>query len=81
MTEIASCALIQDDTDRQTSAYMAMFKTYPDVVSVQHLPKMLGVCRKHAYQLVQQNKIRSVRVGRNYRIPKLCVVEYLIGRA
>ena len=81
MTEIASCALIQGDADRQTAAYMAMFKTYPDVVSVQHLQEMLGVCRKHAYQLVQQNKIRSVRVGRNYRIPKLCVVEYLIGRA
>lgn len=81
MTEIASCALIQGEADRQTSAYMAMFKTYPDVVSVQHLQEMLGVCRKHAYQLVQQNKIRSVRVGRNYRIPKLCVVEYLIGRA
>lgn len=81
MTEIASCALIQGEADRQTAAYMAMFKTYPDVVSVQHLQEMLGVCRKHAYQLVQQNKIRSVRVGRNYRIPKLCVVEYLIGRA
>ena len=80
MTEIASCALIQGEADRQTAAYMAMFKTYPDVVSVQHLQEMLGVCRKHAYQLVQQNKIRSVRVGRNYRIPKLCVVEYLIGR-
>ena len=81
MTEIASFALIQGEADRQTAAYMAMFKTYPDVVSVQHLQEMLGVCRKHAYQLVQQNKIRSVRVGRNYRIPKLCVVEYLIGRA
>lgn len=81
MTEIASCALIQGEADRQTAAYMAMFKTYPDVVSVQHLQEMLGICRKHAYQLVQQNKIRSVRVGRNYRIPKLCVVEYLIGRA
>lgn len=59
MTEIASCALIQGEADRQTAAYMAMFKTYPDVVSVQHLQEMLGVCRKHAYQLVQQNKIRS----------------------
>ena len=81
MTELASCALIQGEADRQTAAYMAMCKTYPEVGSVQHLQEMLGICRKHAYQLVQQNKIRSVRVGRNYRIPKLCVVEYLIGRA
>ena len=42
MTEIASCALIQGEADRQTAAYMAMFKTYPDVVSVQHLQEMLG---------------------------------------
>lgn len=80
MSEISSCTLIQDNPNRRVEAYLSMFKTYPEVVSVQTLQEMLGICRKNAYQLVQQNKIRSTRVGRNYKIPKLCVVEYLLGQ-
>ena len=57
-----------------------MFKKYPDVVSVELLQEMLGICRKNAYMLVKENKIRSARVGRSYKIPKLCVVEYLINQ-
>lgn len=59
---------------------MMMFKDYPDVVSVDILQEMLGICRKNAYLLVKQKKIHSARVGRSYKIPKLCVVEYLIDQ-
>ena len=81
MSEIVSCALIQQDEHvRQTEKYLSMFKKYPDVVSVELLQEMLGICRKNAYMLVKENKIRSARVGRSYKIPKLCVVEYLIDQ-
>ena len=36
--------------------------------------------RLYAYLLVKQNKIHSARVGRSYKIPKLCVVEYLLDQ-
>ena len=78
MGEIAACTLIQEEPDRKTERYMMMFKDYPDVVSVDILQEMLGICRKNAYLLVKQNKIHSARVGRSYKIPKLCVVEYLM---
>lgn len=81
MSEIASCTLIQqDEHTRQTGKYLTMFKKYPDVVSVEILQEMLGICRKNAYLLVKENKIRSARVGRSYKIPKLCVVEYLVNQ-
>ena len=80
MSEISSCNLIQECHDRKTERYLAMFKKYPDVVSVDILQEMLGICRKNAYLLVKQNKIHSARVGRSYKIPKLCVVEYLIDQ-
>ena len=81
MSEIASCTLIQqDEPTRQTEKYLTMFKKYPDVVSVEILQEMLGICRKNAYLLVKENKIRSARVGRSYKIPKLCVVEYLVNQ-
>ena len=81
MSEISSCTLIQqDEHTRQTEKYLTMFKKYPDVVSVEILQEMLGICRKNAYLLVKENKIRSARVGRSYKIPKLCVVEYLVNQ-
>ena len=80
MGEIAACTLIQEEPDRKTERYMMMFNDYPDVVSVDILQEMLGICRKNAYLLVKQNKIHSARVGRSYKIPKLCVVEYLIDQ-
>ena len=80
MSEIAACTLIQEEPDRKTERYMMMFKDYPDVVSVDILQEMLGICRKNAYLLVKQNKIHAARVGRSYKIPKLCVVEYLIDQ-
>ena len=71
---------MQDEHTRQTEKYLTMFKKYPDVVSVEILQEMLGICRKNAYLLVKENKIRSARVGRSYKIPKLCVVEYLVNQ-
>jgi len=57
-----------------------MFENYPDVVEVDDLRKMLGgISRKLAYRLLADQEIRSVRVGRSYKIPKVCVIEYLLG--
>lgn len=57
-----------------------MFESYPDVVEVDDLRKMLGgVSRRLAYRLLADQEIRSVKVGRAYKIPKVCVIEYLMG--
>ena len=55
-----------------------MFENYPDVVEVDTLCKMLGgISRKTAYHLLTSQKIKSIRIGRTYKIPKVCVIEYL----
>lgn len=59
-----------------------MFAEYPDVVDVEQLRRMLGgISRKLAYRLLASGELRSVRIGRSYRIPKLCVIEYLTGES
>lgn len=59
-----------------------MFAEYPDVVDVEQLCKMLGgISRKLAYRLLASGELRCVRIGRSYRIPKLCVIEYLTGES
>ena len=58
----------------------SMFENYPDVVEVDDLRKMLGgISKKLAYRLLSDQEIRSVRVGRTYKSPKICVIEYLMG--
>ena len=56
-----------------------LFESYPDVVEVDDLCKMLGgISKKLAYRLLADQEIKSVRIGRTYKIPKVCVIEYLM---
>ena len=44
------------------------------------LRKMLGgISRKLAYKLLADKEIQAVKVGRTYKIPKVCIIEYLMG--
>ena len=54
-----------------------MFSSYPDVVSVSELMDMLHIGKDTAYKLLQSGEIKSIKIGKKYRIPKKFVVEYL----
>ena len=54
-----------------------MFNEFNDVVTVRELAAMLKVGRNTAYELVRAGIIPSVRVGRQIRVSKLAVVEYM----
>ena len=60
---------------KNTNKYI--FENYPDVVTVEQLASMLGISTKTAYKLVKENQIKSVCIGRIYKIPKIYVLEYL----
>jgi excisionase family DNA binding protein len=56
-----------------------MFEGYADVVNVGDLCLMLGgISKKLAYKLLSDGAIKSIRVGREYKIPKLNVRKYLL---
>ena len=57
--------------------YPLMFTSYPDVVNTNQLKDMLGIGITLAYRLVKQNIIKSIKVGREYKIPKANVIAYL----
>jgi excisionase family DNA binding protein len=55
-----------------------MFENYPDVVGVDALCKMLGgISAKLAYSILQQKKIPSIRIGREYKIAKTDVIAFV----
>ena len=49
----------------------------PLVLHVKDLTSLLSVSHNTAYQLVRSWQIRSIRIGRTYRIPRDAVAEYL----
>lgn len=58
--------------------YSLMFCDYPDIVNIKQMQKMLGgISLTLAYKILKQNKLGSVKIGREYRIPKINVISYI----
>ena len=59
--------------------YSELFKDYPDVVRVYQLQEMLPKTGKNKiYKLLKDKKIHSKRIGRDYYIPKVSIINYLM---
>ena len=53
----------------------------PLVLRVEDLMPVLDIGRNTAYELIRCGQIRSVKVGRQIRVPKEAVAEFLTGQA
>ena len=60
--------------------YQMMFTSYPDLVTIKQLTKMLDIGVTLAYRLVKSNTIPALKVGREYKIPKRNVIAYLTNQ-
>lgn len=49
----------------------------PVTLRVEELMPILGIGRNIAYELVRSGRLRSIRVGRQVRIPKQALIDYL----
>ena len=52
----------------------------PVTLRVEDLMPILGIGRNTAYELIRSRQIRSIRVGRQIRIPREALLEFLDGR-
>lgn len=62
---------------------MDKYTSYDDLpltLRVEELMPVLGIGRNTAYELVRSGHIRSVRVGRQLRVPKEAVMDFLAGQ-
>lgn len=57
-----------------------IFMEYPSIVTTSQVQVMLGVGRNKALELLKSGEIKSIKIGKKYRIPKLYVIEYLNGK-
>ena len=58
--------------------YDVMFRDYPDLLNITQMKNMLGIGLTLAYRLLRENTIKSRKVGREYKIPKVNVIKYMI---
>ena len=58
--------------ERRTS-----FDDLPLTLRVEELMPILGIGRNTAYELVRSGQIRSIRVGRQLRVPKDAILDFL----
>ncbi len=59
--------------------YKTMLRDYPDILNADELMKLLKISKKTAYKLLKENQIKHIKTGREYRIPKIYVIDYLMA--
>jgi excisionase family DNA binding protein len=57
--------------------YQEVFKDYPDVLNVVQVSDALGVSSKVVYRLLREGSIDSLKIGREFRIPKVYLMKYI----
>ncbi len=57
--------------------YLSVFKNYPDVMDAKQVGEILGVSTKTVYILIRNNSLSALKVGREFRIPKVNVMRYM----
>lgn len=58
-------------------SYTLFLKKYPDVLTTKDLQCILGISGKTVFRLLHSGQIKSIKVGRNFRIPKIYLLQYL----
>lgn len=55
-----------------------LFETYPDVVSIEEIQQMLRIGKNAVYELLKTQKLKSIKVGKRYIVPKKYVIDFLL---
>lgn len=66
--------------DKNKHLYLQMFKQYPDIMSIKQLQDALHIGRAKAYQLIRDNHIKYIRIGKKIRIPKIYLIEFVCSQ-
>jgi excisionase family DNA binding protein len=56
-----------------------MLGNYPDLLTLDEVAEILRCCRKKAIKTVKANRIKYIQFGREYRILKNALIEFLTG--
>ena len=52
---------------------------YPDVLTVKDVQEILRLGRNSVYSLLENGKIKTIRAGKKYIIPKISLVQFIMN--
>ena len=56
---------------------MTMLNKYNDILTVEEFCEVLRIGKNTAYKLLKNGEIKSIKIGKVYKIPKKSVKKYL----
>jgi len=62
---------------RVADVYRIVFNGYPEVLDVKQVSKALGISTKTVYKLIRSGALSSMKVGREFRVPKMVIMDYV----
>jgi len=69
------------DEKKKRSEYIKSLKSYPELLHIGQLCEILGgISTKTGYKLLRGDKIHSLKVGREYRVTKSDLIDYLVSQ-
>ena len=78
-TDLAAIRFFHDKRRAMENRYRSLDEL-PLALRVEELMPILGIGRNTAYELVRSRQIRSIKIGRQIRVPRDAVAEYLRGQ-
>lgn len=54
-----------------------LFTNYPDILSVQQLMELLQIGKVLAYKLIDSKKIKAIKIGREYKVLKNSIIDFI----
>lgn len=58
-----------------------MFEEYDDILTIPELAEALKIGNTQAYRLVKEKKLGGFKEGKDWKIPKNCLIEYVNQRS
>lgn len=62
------------------SSKIVKLDKYPDILIFDELVEILGIGENTTYNLLKSKKIYSKKIGKEYKIPKICVIDYVYNK-
>lgn len=57
---------------------ISLFADYPDVLNIEQVRTALNIGKNAAYDLIRNRQLRYFKVGTSIRIPKQCLIDFVI---
>lgn len=70
---------MKKNENEQSIEKTELLSDYNDVLKFNEMLEALRIGRNKGYELLRKNVIVAKRIGNNYRIPKINVINYLLN--